>query len=113
MLFTVRPPRQEAGVSQGFLLRWNHWRSHNCQSCRRPHLALKVPRKLTTTEDSDRPTVSRSKIRFVPCIPWFQQPTELMLLAWVPKRAMGFPTRSCAEPIRSLDSERCEPFQVP
>src|ERR1700736_5101167 len=58
------------------------------------------------------PTVSRPKIRFVPCTPWFQHPTELMLLPCVLKRAIDFPTRSFAEPIRSLDSERYEPFQV-
>src|SRR6266851_1412543 len=35
-----------------------------------------------------------------------------MRLPCVLKRAIDFPTRSFAEPIRSLDSERYEPFQV-
>ena len=36
-----------------------------------------------------------------------------MLLPCVLKRAIDFPARSFAEPIRSLDSLRYEPFQVP
>jgi hypothetical protein len=81
---------------------------------RSPTLGPQHSSKRSKTDLSGCPTVSRPKIRLVPCTPWFQQPTELILLACVLKRAMDlFLTRSSAEPIRSLDSERFERFQVP